>query len=194
MIGKPSLLAPLALAVLLCACQQKNTGDEPASSGVAFGLDRFLLFPNPIAQTTGGFETDTDPYAEAYYHDIDSNNDKDTIDKWKAQNGFTGIISPNEHLVVFRDVKDLGYGRRMTGRLNGHQRDRGEHRVVQHFHCPTRGPRKLQFRREVREVLQFLFRNGPASVAGGSRRQGAEGDARPLHHLPRRARRSADSG
>src|SRR6266446_5928538 len=115
MIGKPSLLAPLALAVLLCACQQKNTGDEPASPGVAFGLDRFLLFPNPIAQTTGGFETDTDPYAEAYYHAIDPANAKDTIDKWKTANGFG---SGTEHLVVFRDVKDLGYGRRMTGRLN----------------------------------------------------------------------------
>src|SRR5712691_12610805 len=121
MIGRHSLfrIAPLAFVVLLTACpRQPNTGDEPASSNTPVGLERFLLFPNPIAQSTGGFETDTDTYAEAYYHAIDSNNDKDTIDKWKAQNGFTGINSPNEHLVVFRDVKDLGYGRRMTGRLN----------------------------------------------------------------------------
>ncbi len=117
MIGKPSLLAPLALAVLLCGCQQKNSGDEPASSGVAFGLERFLLFPNPIAQSTGGFETDTDAYAEAYYHAIDPANVKDTIDRWKTANGF-GSSTGTEHLVVFRDVKDLGYGRRMTGRLN----------------------------------------------------------------------------
>src|SRR5713101_6401962 len=121
MIGKPSLLAPLALAALLCGCQQKNTGDEPASPGVAFGLERFLLFPNPIAQSTGGFETDTDPYAEAYYHAIDPVNVKDTIDRWKTANGFAGTSNPRpgtEHLVVFRDVKDLGYGRRMTGRMN----------------------------------------------------------------------------
>ena len=96
MIGKPSLLAPLALAVLLCACQQKNTGDEPANLGVAFGLERFLLFPNPVAQSTGGFETDTDPYAEAYYHAIDPANAKDAIDRWKTANGFgssTGTLS-----------------------------------------------------------------------------------------------------
>src|SRR5712691_11105554 len=109
-------MAPLAFVVLLTACpQQPNTGDEPASPGVAFGLDRFLLFPNPIAQTTGGFETDTDPYVEAYYHAIDPAKAKDTLDKWKTANGFG---SGTEHLVVFRDVKDLGYGRRMTGRLN----------------------------------------------------------------------------
>ncbi|MGB7542791.1 MAG: hypothetical protein WBM28_12345 [Burkholderiales bacterium] len=108
--------ASLALAVLLCACTQSNTGDQPAASGIAFGLDRFLLFPNPIAQNAE-FETDTDPYAEAYYHAIDPANQKDTLDKWKAANGF-GSGSGAEHLAVFRDVKDLGYGRRMTGRMN----------------------------------------------------------------------------
>src|SRR5712691_111003 len=124
MIGRHSLfrIAPLAFVVLLTACpQQPNTGDEPASSNTPVGLERFLLFPNPIAQSTGGFETDTDPYAEAYYHAIDLANDKDTIDRWKTANGFAGTSNPRpgtEHLVVFRDVKDLGYGRRMTGRLN----------------------------------------------------------------------------
>src|SRR5206468_10776115 len=73
---------------------------------------------NPVAQSTGGFETDTDPYAEAYYHAIDPTNVKDTIDKWKSANLFGTTGNGTEHLVVFRDVKDLGYGRRMTGRLN----------------------------------------------------------------------------
>src|SRR5712691_5306558 len=112
-------MAPLAFVVLLTACpQQPNTGDEPASPGVAFGLDRFLLFPNPIAQSTGGFETDTDPYAEAYYRAIDPNNDKYTIEKWKTANLFGTTGNGTEHLAVFRDVRDLGYGRRMTGRRN----------------------------------------------------------------------------
>ena len=113
---------PLLLAAL-CACTQKNTADEPASvADVPIGLERFLLFPNPIAQSAGGFETDSTAYADAYYRAIDPSSSNDTIDKWRAQNGFTGYAAParpgTEHLAVFRDVKDLGYGRRMTGRRN----------------------------------------------------------------------------
>src|SRR5690349_13026557 len=132
---RPMLLrtvAALALAAILAACTQKNTADEQANQGnaaanVALGIDRLLLFPNPIgldpfAQDGGTFETDTSNYAAAYYAAIDATNSKDTIDKWRAANGFTGYAAParpgTEHLAVFRDVKDLGYGRRMTGRRN----------------------------------------------------------------------------
>ena len=134
MIGKPllRLLVALALSALLGACTQKNTADQDqgnqgSAAGVAIGLDRFLLFPNPVgldplAQDGGTFETNTNEYAAAYYRAIDPGNAKDTIDKWRAQNGFTGYAAParpgTEHLAVFRDVKDLGYGRRMTGRIN----------------------------------------------------------------------------
>ena len=66
--------APLALAALLGACTQKNTADGQAqaagaSANVALGIDRFLLFPNPIgtdpfAQDGGAFETaDTTTFA-----------------------------------------------------------------------------------------------------------------------------------
>src|SRR5882672_11166820 len=124
--------AALALALLLGACTQKNTADEQAQQAgaapnVALGVDRLLLFPNPIgtdpfARHGGTFETDTTQYATAYYAAIDAANAKDTIDKWRALNGFTGYATParlgTEHLAVFRDVKDLGYGRRMTGRRN----------------------------------------------------------------------------
>jgi len=119
--------AALAIA-LLAACTQKNTADEQGQAGaaaadVALGVNRFLLFPNPIgtdpfAQDGGTFETDTTAYTQAYYTAIDATNAKDTIDKWKTANGFTGVASATEHLAVFRDVKDLGYGRRMTGRIN----------------------------------------------------------------------------
>ncbi len=132
MIGKPllRLLVALALSALLGACTQKNTADQDqgnqgSAAGVAVGVDRFLLFPNPIgqdpfAQDGGTFETNTNEYAAAYYRAIDPGNAKDTIDKWRAQNGFTGYAGRpgTEHLAVFRDVKDLGYGRRMTGRRN----------------------------------------------------------------------------
>jgi mono/diheme cytochrome c family protein len=124
--------AALVLALLLGACTQKNTADEQAQQAgaapnVALGVDRLLLFPNPIgmdpfAQDGGTFETDTTQYATAYYAAIDATNAKDTIDKWRAANGFAGYATParpgTEHLAVFRDVKDLGYGRRMTGRRN----------------------------------------------------------------------------
>jgi len=121
-------IAPLALAALVFACSQENTGDAPAaaSGSTPSGIEAFLLFPNPIgldplAQNGGTFETDTTAYAEAYYRAIDANNDKDTLTKWRAQNGFTGYATRpgTEHLAVFRDVKDLGYGRRMTARRNG---------------------------------------------------------------------------
>src|SRR5215470_1029333 len=127
-----SLLPILALAALLAACTQKNSADQQqagsAAADVALGVNRFLLFPNPIgtdpfAQDGGTFETDTTAYAQAYYAAIDATNAKDTIDKWRAQNGFAGYANParlgTEHLAAFRDVKDLGYGRRMTGRFNG---------------------------------------------------------------------------
>src|SRR5712691_1382587 len=121
-------MAALALAALLGACTQKNTADEQAQAAaagadVALGIDRFLLFPNPVgldplALDGGTFETDTTEYAAAYYRAIDPGNAKDTIDKWKSANLFGTTGNGTEHLVVFRDVKDLGYGRRMTGRLN----------------------------------------------------------------------------
>jgi hypothetical protein len=125
--------AALAAALALSACTQKNTADEQAqqtaaaAEDVALGIDRLLLFPNPIgtdpfAQDGGTFETNTTEYATAYYTAIDPTNARDTLDKWRAANGFAGYANParpgTEHLAVFRDVKDLGYGRRMTGRLN----------------------------------------------------------------------------
>src|SRR5258708_8692774 len=121
-----------ALAFLLGACTQKNTADQQAREAgaaviVALGIDRLLLFPNPIgtdpfAQDGGTFETNTTQYASAYYAAIDATNAKDTIDKWRAANGFTGYATParpgTEHLAVFRDVKDLAHGRRMAWRPN----------------------------------------------------------------------------
>src|SRR6266852_4714727 len=103
MIAKRALLllAPLALALAFFGCTQKNTGDEPAASNTPVGLERFLLFPNPIAQNGGGFETDTTAYADAYYSAIDPGNLKDTIDKWKVQNGF-GSGTGAEYRAVFR--------------------------------------------------------------------------------------------
>ena len=111
------------LAVLVCllsvinGCSRSNSGDEvAASSAVPSGIERFLLFPNSVVLASGEFETNTTAYTEAYYAAIDPNNRKDTLAKWKTANQFgTG---GEEELVVFRDVRDLAYGRRLTGRRN----------------------------------------------------------------------------
>ena len=131
--------AALALAAILGACTQKNTADEEAqqqaaaAADVALGVNRFLLFPNPVgidplALDGGTFETNTTAYAQAYYAAIDPANARDTIDKWRAANGFNGFANParpgTENLAVFRDVRDLGYGRRMTARRNSDDGDR----------------------------------------------------------------------
>src|SRR5258708_38506260 len=123
------LVVPLALSALVGACTQPNTADQqPASQGstanVAVGLDRFLLFPNPIgvdplALDGGTFETNTTPYTAAYYRAIDPTNAKDTIDKWRAQNRFTGYAAPPRPGTPdppgFRDRQDPAYGPRPAG-------------------------------------------------------------------------------
>lgn len=56
-------------------------------------------------------------YAQAYYAAIDPNNERTTLAAFKAKNGF-GSNTGQEVQATFRDVKDLGYGRRMFARKN----------------------------------------------------------------------------
>lgn len=113
----------LLTGLMLTACGPGggNSGDvfprETQTSAVVTGPNSFLLFPNPQKQDDGSLQTNTTAYATAYYEAIDPNNDKDTLVKWKAANGF-GNGTGTEVTVVFGDVKDLGYGRRMTARQN----------------------------------------------------------------------------
>lgn len=81
------------------------------------GPDAFLLFPNPQVQADGTVQTNTTAYTDAYYAAIDPDNRRDTLDKWKAANGF-GNGTGEEVTVVFGDKRDLGYGRRMNVRRN----------------------------------------------------------------------------
>ncbi len=116
------LVAP-ALAALLVAC---GGGDRPQDEvpnrvapapAAASGPDSFLLATNPLVQPDGTLQSNTLAYAEAYYAEIDPDNAKDTLDKWKAANRFdeAGGVQVS---AVFGDFRDLGYGRRMTGRHN----------------------------------------------------------------------------
>ena len=119
--------AGLLLALLLSACGgggggTSTTGDiNPfvRAAAVATGLDRFLLYPNPVVNDVGAFEVGDVEYALAYYRAIDPNNDKDTLDKWKAANRIGDTSGgQQEFKVIVGDMRDLGYGRKMTAHKN----------------------------------------------------------------------------
>ena len=121
----------LALSLLLSACGGGGSGTsrggdvypgEKLPAVLVSGPDSFLLFPNPQKQADGTLEVNSLAYATAYYEAIDPNSDRDTLAKFKAQNGIgqpsggaTGVI---EESVTVGDQRDLGYGRRMTARQN----------------------------------------------------------------------------
>lgn len=119
----PTYIGIVLTTLILLSCSSgENPSDVfPNASPVikpTNGPDSFLLFPNPQKQDDGSLQTNTLAYATAYYEAIDPNNEKDTLSKWKTANGF-GSGTGTEVNVVFGDVKDLGYGRRMTARDNG---------------------------------------------------------------------------
>ncbi|MEQ1883134.1 MAG: hypothetical protein ABL878_19445, partial [Burkholderiales bacterium] len=112
----------LVMTLFLASCGGGGggySGDVSTSappSAVVSGVNSFLLFPNPQLQADGTVQMNSPAYAQAYYAAIDPTNARSTLAAWKALNGFgTG---GNEVTVVFGDVRDLGYGRRMTARQN----------------------------------------------------------------------------
>jgi hypothetical protein len=54
-------------------------------------------------------------YAEQYYKTVDPDNERTTLEAWKTKNGFD---QGHDVHVIFRDTKDLGYGRDMYARRN----------------------------------------------------------------------------
>ena len=114
------LVATLALAACGGGGGGGNADVSPAAPTPAAppeGPNLFLVFPNPQVQPDGSFQTLAIAYAQAYYDAVDPTNQRDTLDKWRAVNGF-GSGTGTEVTVVFGDVRDLGYGRRMTARQN----------------------------------------------------------------------------
>ena len=112
-------------ALLLMSCSPGENPSDVFPNAAAVieptnGPDSFLLFPNPQKQIIdGSLQTNTLAYATAYYEAIDPTNAKNTLAKWKTANNFGNVITGTEVNVVFGDVKDLGYGRRMTARDMG---------------------------------------------------------------------------
>ena len=112
----------LVLAAVLAGC---GGGGSPADTPLPTqppppnksGPTSFLLFPNPQVQPDGSVQMNTQAYADAYYRAVDPGNERDTLAKYKAKNGFeTG--TGTEYNVIFGDRRDLGYGRRMYARQN----------------------------------------------------------------------------
>ena len=91
----------------------------PATVAATAGPDSFLLFPNPQKQVDGELQVDALEFANAYYTAIDPGNERDTLAKFKAKNGFgTTGAGITEETIIIGDQRDLGYGRKMTGRQN----------------------------------------------------------------------------
>jgi hypothetical protein len=116
------LAAGVFLTATLAACGGGGGTDRdvnPASPPVAAvtGPNSFLIFPNPQLQTDGSQQTVDTAYADAYYRAVDPLNERDTLVKFKAKNGFDSGTG-TQVTVVFGDQHDLGYGRRMTARRN----------------------------------------------------------------------------
>ncbi len=121
----PLVCASLLVCALLHACGgggggSSSGGDvDPTSKATAAtsGPDSFLLFPNPQRQSDGTQQVDSATYANAYYAAIDPNNERDTLAKFKAKNGFgTTGAGITEETIIIGDQRDLGYGRKMTAR------------------------------------------------------------------------------
>jgi len=60
-------------------------------------------------------QINSEAYAKAYYAKVDPANERTTLADWKHKNGFD---AGEQIHVVFRDAKDLGYGRNMHARHN----------------------------------------------------------------------------
>ncbi len=58
-------------------------------------------------------QIDSQEYTDAYYRAVDPNDERLTLSSWQRKNGFD---QGEDVHVVFRDTKDLGYGRNMHAR------------------------------------------------------------------------------
>jgi hypothetical protein len=96
----------LSLLLLLTACNERGEMETVAAPRGVEVPDHFLAFLND--QQGQVFTT---AWSEAYYRAVDPNATRTTLEDWKAANEFDSC--DEEVHVIFRDAKDLGYGRNM---------------------------------------------------------------------------------
>lgn len=108
----------LMSGLVATGCTQPNSADPQTPAIGSTDTDRFWIFPNPGRDpATGVFTTNHASYAQAYYNAIDPAGLRSTLNGFRSVNGFgTTVPGVSEVNVTFRDVKDLGYGRKMTVR------------------------------------------------------------------------------
>jgi hypothetical protein len=101
----------MTLAILLAGCNERGdiARDTPP---------RPLEVPDHFLRTLNDLQGRvlSDAWSRAYYHAVDPNEQRTTLEGWKQVNGFDSCDRVH---VVFRDAKDLGYGRNMQGCMHG---------------------------------------------------------------------------
>ena len=123
----------LLFGALLTGCRgAEDSADREVRFPRTLDPDQFITFLNtdpgiPFLGVEAGSVDNVADFAEAYYNTIDPDSTRDTLQKWRIENGFanadgslaecdpSNCISTN---VRFRDAKDLGYGREMFLRRN----------------------------------------------------------------------------
>jgi PKD repeat protein len=101
-----------AILPLLTSCGGGGGSTAPpvASLGIPTGVQNFLLLP-------GGADANNPSYALAYYDAVDPRAERTTLDDFKAVNGVGSTAgAAQERTVVYRNVRELGLGRRVTAR------------------------------------------------------------------------------
>lgn len=94
---------------------------DATEDAVIFLLRDRQVLARSDAQTGGGVEQlefarspiNSRAFADSYYATVDPMNLRDTLEGWKQQTNFYTVDAESIVNAVFRDVKDLGYGRDM---------------------------------------------------------------------------------
>jgi len=100
------ILSLIALVALVSACGERND-TEAGSSAVALETpNSFLRFLNSQRDIVL-----SDDWTDAYYYVVDPYSERQTLEGWMAVNRYDAC--DDELHIIFRDAKDLGYGRDM---------------------------------------------------------------------------------
>ena len=99
-------LTLLAALLFLTACNERGDTDSASSSVEVETPNSYLRFLNSQRDIVL-----SDDWTNAYYYVVDPYSERQTLDGWKAVNGYD--TCDDELHIIFRDAKDLGYGRDM---------------------------------------------------------------------------------